>query len=59
MVCSSRMKSLIGWVRHPDKTKEGIAIAAETVRALRDITRGVLLVAIGGQERLAAVVEQI
>jgi 5,10-methylenetetrahydrofolate reductase len=43
----------------PDKTKEGIAIAAETVRALRDVTRGVLLVAIGGQERLAAVLEQI
>lgn len=43
----------------PDKTKEGIAIAAETVRTLRDITRGVLLVAIGGQERLAAVLEQI
>ena len=43
----------------PDKAKEGIAIAADTVRALRDITRGVLLVAIGGQERLAAVLEQI
>jgi methylenetetrahydrofolate reductase (NADPH) len=43
----------------PDKTKEGIAIAAETVRTLRDITRGVLLVAIGGQERLAAVLDQI
>ncbi len=43
----------------PDKAKEGIAIAADTARALRDVTRGVLLVAIGGQERLAAVVEQI
>ena len=43
----------------PDKTKEGIAIAADTVRTLRNITRGVLLVAIGGQERLAAVLEQI
>ena len=43
----------------PDKAKEGIAIAADTVRALRDITRGVLLVAIGGQERLSSVLEQI
>jgi 5,10-methylenetetrahydrofolate reductase len=43
----------------PDKAKEGIAIAADIVRTLRDITRGVLLVAIGGQERLAAVLEQI
>lgn len=43
----------------PDKTKEGIAIAADTIKELRDICRGVLLVAIGGQERLAAVLERV
>jgi 5,10-methylenetetrahydrofolate reductase len=43
----------------PDKTKEGIAIAADAVKAIRTIAGGVLLVAIGGQERLAAVMEQI
>ena len=43
----------------PDKTKEGIAIAADAIKAIRNIAGGVLLVAIGGQERLAAVVEQI
>lgn len=42
----------------PDKTKEGIAIAADTIKKLREICRGALLVAIGGEERLAAVVEQ-
>jgi len=45
--------------RAPDKTREGIAIAADAVKAIRNITRGVLIVAIGGQERLAAVVEQL
>ena len=43
----------------PDKTKEGIAIAADTIKELRDICRGVLLVAIGGQERLAAVLDRV
>ena len=43
----------------PDKTKEGIAIAADTIKKMRSLCRGVLLVCIGGQERLAAVVEQI
>ena len=43
----------------PDKTKEGIAIAADTIKKLRDICRGVLLVAIGGQERLAAVLDRV
>lgn len=45
--------------RAPDKTREGIAIAADAVKGIRNITRGVLIVAIGGQERLAAVVEQL
>jgi len=43
----------------PDKTKEGVAIAAETIQKLQNICQGVLLVAIGGQERLAAVVDQV
>ena len=43
----------------PDKTKEGIAIAAETIQKLQNICQGVLLVAIGGQERLAAVLDQM
>jgi 5,10-methylenetetrahydrofolate reductase len=43
----------------PDKTKEGIAIAADAIKAISNIAGGVLLVAIGGQERMAAVVEQI
>ena len=42
----------------PDKTKEGIGIAAETIQKLRNICQGVLLVAIGGQERLAMVLDQ-
>ena len=41
----------------PDKTKEGIAIAADTIKRLQEICRGALLVAIGGEERLAAVLE--
>lgn len=44
--------------RAPDKTKEGITIAADTIKKYRGVSRGVLLVAIGGQERLAAVLEQ-
>ena len=43
----------------PDKTKEGITIAAETIQKLQNICQGVLLVAIGGQERLAAVLDQV
>jgi methylenetetrahydrofolate reductase (NADPH) len=42
----------------PDKIKEGIAIAADTIKRLQEICRGALLVAIGGEERLAAVLEQ-
>ncbi len=45
--------------REPDKARGGIAIAVDTIRKLRDITRGVLLVAVGRQERLATVVEQL
>lgn len=42
----------------PDKTKEGIAIAAETIQKLKDMCRGCLLVAVGRQERLSSVLEQ-
>lgn len=41
----------------PDKIKEGIAIAADTIKEFQNICRGALLVAIGGEERLTAVVE--
>jgi 5,10-methylenetetrahydrofolate reductase len=44
--------------RAPDKTKEGITIAADAIKRYRTVSRGVLLVAIGGQERLAMVLEQ-
>jgi 5,10-methylenetetrahydrofolate reductase len=43
----------------PDKTKGGIDIAADTTKKLQDICQGVLLVAIGAQERLVEVLEQI
>ena len=43
----------------PDKTKEGIAIAADTIQKLKGFCRGMLLVAIGGEERLAEVLEQV
>jgi len=43
----------------PDKIKEGIVIAAETIKNLKHLCRGVLLVAIGEEERLAAVVDQV
>ena len=43
----------------PDKIKEGIAIAAETIQRLKNLCRGVLLVAIGEEERLPAVLDQI
>jgi methylenetetrahydrofolate reductase (NADPH) len=42
----------------PDKMKEGSTIAADTIKSFKDLCRGALLVAIGGEERLAAVVEQ-
>ena len=41
----------------PDKAKEGIAIAADMIRALKDVCPGVLLVAIGEEGRLAEVLE--
>jgi methylenetetrahydrofolate reductase (NADPH) len=45
--------------KSPDKTKGGIEIAADTVKKLQDICRGALIVAIGAQERLAEVLEQV
>ncbi len=42
----------------PDKAKESIAIAAEQINNLKGLCRGVLLVAIGAQERLGEVLEQ-
>ena len=45
--------------KSPDKIKEGIAIASETIRKLKHLCRGVLLTAIGEEERLAAVIDQI
>jgi len=41
----------------PDKAKEGIAIAADMIKALRDVCPGVLLVAIGEEGRLAEVLD--
>ncbi|MBW1678662.1 MAG: methylenetetrahydrofolate reductase, partial [Deltaproteobacteria bacterium] len=43
----------------PDKTKEVVAIAAETIQKLKDLCRGVLLVAIGGEEKLTSVLDQL
>jgi 5,10-methylenetetrahydrofolate reductase len=43
--------------KSPDKSKGAIEIAGETIKALQDVSRGVLLVAIGGEERLAAVLD--
>ena len=43
----------------PDKTKEGISIAADTIRQLHGFCRGALLVAVGRQERLSQVLEQV
>jgi methylenetetrahydrofolate reductase (NADPH) len=42
----------------PDKTKEGISIALETIQKLRGFCRGVLLVAIGDEERLSVLLDQ-
>lgn len=44
--------------KNPDKIKGGITIAAETIKKLQEFCRGVLLVAIGGEERLASVLDQ-
>ena len=44
--------------RSPDKVREGIDIAAETIQNLKDLSRGVLLVAIGNEERLPAVLDK-
>lgn len=41
----------------PDKIKEGIAIAVDTIKALQGCCRGVLLVAVGWEERLTAVLD--
>ena len=46
-------------VKAPDKMKEGITIAAETIQKFKDLCRGVLLVAIGEEERLSAVLDQV
>jgi methylenetetrahydrofolate reductase (NADPH) len=43
----------------PDKTKEGIAIAADTIKGLQGLCRGVLLVAVGEEERLASVLDRV
>ena len=43
----------------PDKIKEGILIAADMIKALKGVCRGVLLVAVGGEERLSEVLEQV
>jgi len=42
----------------PDKRREGIAIAAEMMKKLKGLCRGVLLVAIGEEERLPAVIDR-
>jgi methylenetetrahydrofolate reductase (NADPH) len=42
----------------PDKKKEGIAIAADMIKNLKGLCRGVLLVAIGEEERLPAVLDR-
>jgi methylenetetrahydrofolate reductase (NADPH) len=41
----------------PDKVKEGVALAADTIRGLHDLCRGALLVAVGEEERLASVLD--
>jgi 5,10-methylenetetrahydrofolate reductase len=43
--------------KSPDKAKGGIEIAGDTIKALQDVCRGVLLVAISGEERLSAVLD--
>lgn len=41
----------------PDKIKEGIGIAADTIQSLKGLCPGVLLVSIGDEERLPAVLD--
>lgn len=43
----------------PDKKKEGIAIAADTIRGLKGLCRGVLLITIGEEEKLRAVLDRM
>jgi 5,10-methylenetetrahydrofolate reductase len=43
----------------PDKIKEGIIIAAEMIKNLKDLCRGALLVAIGGEERMPQVLDHV
>jgi len=43
----------------PDKIKEGVAIAAETIKNLQGLCRGVLLVAVGDEERLTSVLDRV
>jgi len=43
----------------PDKIKEGIAIAADTIKNLQGLCRGVLLVAVGDEDRLASVLDRV
>ena len=43
--------------KSPDKAKGGIEIAGDTIKELQEFCRGVLLVAIGGEERLSAVLD--
>ncbi len=45
--------------KSPDKIKEGILIAADMIKALKSVCRGVLLVAVGGEERLSEVLEHV
>jgi 5,10-methylenetetrahydrofolate reductase len=42
----------------PDKKKEGITIAADMIKSLKDLCRGVLLVTIGEEDRLPAVLDR-
>jgi len=41
----------------PDKSREGVALAADSIRKLQDMCRGALLVAVGEEERLASVLD--
>lgn len=43
----------------PDKKREGVVIAAETIKSLKGLCQGVLLVAIGEDERLTEVLDRI
>ncbi len=41
----------------PDKTREGVALAADSIRKLQGLCRGALLTAVGEEERLASVLD--